>query len=151
MPGAAVETGYFFLVMDKERTHEYEDSKRAVGNQFQRIKMIEKNLNTSIFVIVIPDSSQVDDLRRAQLAEAYGISQDRLDVLQPNILLKEAAEAYAVRLFDPFQCLKDNGGPEMYFKQDVHFSPRGHEIFADCVGEQVESFITYSTQSNSPP
>ena len=120
-----------------------ERSKRLLSEEFQKLVDFSATGDAEVLILLIPDKYQVDSAVRDARSEYYGLDSDALDPLRPNMLVKDAADASGLEVVDPFDCIRERsaGQEALYYKQDGHFTPGGHAVFAACAAPRIRSWL----------
>lgn len=84
-------------------------------------------------VLLIPTAEQVDPRRWAETRQRFGLREADIDLAKPQRRLGECARAQGLPVIDVLPALRAaaaQGGPDLYFPSDPHWTPRAHEIAA---------------------
>jgi hypothetical protein len=108
-----------------------------IEQDLRRLDGMAARLGFRYAFLLVPDEHQVDDALRATRAKYYGIEEGDLDASRPNRLISDDLARHNVPFVDGTECVEANGGSQLYYKQDMHLTKRGHEVYADCVKKFV--------------
>jgi hypothetical protein len=84
-------------------------------------------------VVVIPTEAQVYPERWDDVRRRFALRDEDFDLDKPQRILSEYAAASGIPLIDLLPVLRAaraTGGP-LYFRRDIHWTPRGHAVAAD--------------------
>ena len=96
-------------------------------------------------VVLMPARFQVDDADYGRLRQIVSEAGGELVRDGATIRFKEALRGIDAPVFDPLPAMRAAlPGPDLFFQQTVHLTPRGHEIVADA----VEQFFAAPVWSN---
>ncbi len=85
-------------------------------------------------VVLMPARFQVDDADYGRLRQIVSEAGGELVRDGATIRFKEALRGIDAPVFDPLPAMRAAlPGPDLFFQQTVHLTPRGHEIVADAV------------------
>ncbi len=99
-------------------------------------------------VMLMPARFQVDDADYGRLRQAVAESGGELVRDGATERFKEALGGLNVPVLDPLPALRRGlPGPDLFFQQTVHLTPRGHEI----VAEAMDRFLHESGLMGAPP
>jgi hypothetical protein len=131
-----------FYIMDSENKSYRNAAEAALRKQINRLSQMQRKMGFSALLVVIPSVYQTNSrLRNGRLAE-YGFSENFIDALLPNRILREQTKGYEVTLVDPTACITErNADGSLYYTRDNHFTAKGHRIFADCIREDIVGFL----------
>lgn len=131
-----------FYIMDSENKSYRNAAEAALRKQINRLSQMQRKMEFSALVVVIPSVYQTNSrLRNGKLAE-YGISENFIDVLLPNRILREQAKGYEVTLVNSTACITErNADGSLYYTRDNHFTAKGHKVFADCIRDDIVRFL----------
>lgn len=131
-----------FLIMDRTDDRYYARAQHALEEQIESLVALQKKLDFTSLVIVIPDSHQINNDARAALANMYGYDQANLDPSRPNQQVERTLRKVGIRFYDATSCLKSSpASADLYYKTDNHFTKVGHSKFAECIKPELESFL----------
>jgi lysophospholipase L1-like esterase len=87
-------------------------------------------------VVLMPARFQVDDADYARLRQIVAESGGELVRDGATNRFKEALDGIEAPVFDPLPAMRAAlPGPDLFFQQTVHLTPRGHQIVADAVAQ----------------
>jgi hypothetical protein len=92
-------------------------------------------------IVVIPTAAQVYPDRWTEVRRRYDLREEDFDLEKPQRILAAFARDNAIPLIDLLPTLRaarDTGGP-LYFRTDIHWTPRGHEVAAAEILRQLRS------------
>jgi lysophospholipase L1-like esterase len=92
-------------------------------------------------VVVIPAEAQVYPDRWAAVRARFDLRDEDFDLEKPERLMAAFAAEKGLPLVDLLPALRaarDTGGP-LYFKSDIHWTPRGHAVAADEILRQLRA------------
>lgn len=105
-----------------------------------RLKTLSQTLGFTPYVIVIPDTYEVDAALLAKKAKYYRIAPDQIDIGRPHRALAQKLRQRGVPFTDALACLQaDLAGA--YYVQDNHLTPKGHEQLAGCLEEPLGALL----------
>jgi hypothetical protein len=92
-------------------------------------------------IVVIPTAAQIYPDRWTEVRRRYDLRQEDFDLEKPQRILASFARDNAIPLIDLLPTLRaarDTGGP-LYFRTDIHWTPRGHAVAAAEILRQLRS------------
>jgi lysophospholipase L1-like esterase len=99
-------------------------------------------------VVLMPARFQVDDADYGRLREAVRAAGGQLVRDGATVRFEEALAGIDAPRFDPLPALRAAlPGPDLFFQQTVHLTPRGHEV----VARALEAFLRDARLLESPP
>ena len=135
-------TDPLFPLMNRNDQSYRSRARFALDDEMNRLAALKKRFSFDFVFITIPSVYQIYSEDLTSMAEAYGYSPDILDVTLPNALLSEILERFNFGLIDPTECVAQQKSDRgLYYIQDHHLTPRGHKLFADCVGPGLVKFV----------
>lgn len=131
-----------FLIMDRTDDRYYARAQAALEEQVEALARLQRLLDFTSLIIVIPDGYQLIERARSARAEMYGYDQENLDLLRPNRLLESTLQKYGIQYFDATDCLRSFPvAADLYYKSDNHFTKVGNLEFANCVKPALRAFL----------
>lgn len=115
----------------------WQKAKDAIGE----IKTWCDGHGARLAVVVIPTEAQVYPERWNDVLRRFALRDDDFDLDKPQRILAEHAAASGIPLIDLLPVLRaarDTGGP-LYFRRDVHWTPRGHALAADEILRRLDA------------
>jgi lysophospholipase L1-like esterase len=113
------------------------DSKRwyVTAKICSNIADIFKNYNIPTIFILIPADYQVDEDSFEKYLKGLRISQEEVDLDQPNRLLMAETKRFGLEVIDPLPQMRsfNKRGKSLYGKIDNHLNANGHRILAELV------------------
>jgi hypothetical protein len=99
-------------------------------------------------IVLMPARFQVDDADYRRLRQAVSEAGGQLVRDGATIRFKEALAGLGVPVLDPLPAMRATlPGPDLFFQQTVHLTPRGHEV----VAAEIERFLRSSGLLDVPP
>jgi len=92
----------------------------------QRMEDFCERLNIKLVVSDVPVKEQFKELR------GFYIFQNRV---------KKWCDTHGIINIDPYSYFDKIGRDSLYFSWDPHFSPRGHEVYAEFICHQIDTMI----------
>jgi hypothetical protein len=92
-------------------------------------------------VVVFPTEAQVYPERWEDVRRRFALRDEDFDLDKPQRILSEYAARSGIPLIDLLPVLRaarGTGGP-LYFRRDIHWTPRGHKVAADEILRALES------------
>ena len=123
----------------KKYTDEVERGWNETFDFLIRMKNLTEANNSSLVVVIIPVREQVHkedwELRKTE----YGLNEKDFDLEKPQKKLINFCERNNVSYIDLLPKFKENAmnGTLLYYKGDVHWNEKGHEIAADIIAENL--------------
>ncbi len=106
-----------------------------------RIAALATERGAKTAVVLLPARFQVDDEDFGYLATRIASAGVTLDRNAATARFRTSLNGSAVPLLDALPALQAQKGPaRLFFRQNAHFTPRGHEVIA----EQIERFLVSS-------
>jgi hypothetical protein len=107
----------------------WQQAKDAIGE----IKIWCDGHGARLAVVVIPTEAQVYPERWADVRRRFALRDEDFDLDKPQRILSEYAAASGIPLIDLLPVLRAAGvtGGPLYFRRDIHWTPRGHAVAAD--------------------
>jgi hypothetical protein len=93
-------------------------------------------------IVVIPTEAQVYPERWNDVRRRFALRDEDFALDKPQRIVSEYAAASGIVLIDLLPVLRaarDTGGP-LYFRRDIHWTPRGHAVAADEILRQLRAF-----------
>lgn len=90
-------------------------------------------------IVVIPTEAQVYPDRWAEVRRRYNLREEDFDLEKPQHMLADFARDNGIPLIDLLPTLRAarDTGPPLYFRSDIHWTPRGHAVAADEILRQL--------------
>jgi hypothetical protein len=92
-----------------------------------------------LVIVAIPTEAQVDPQRWAAVRQQFRLNDDDFDLEKPQRILGAFASENGVPFIDLLPALRaarPTAGP-LYFRTDIHWTPRGHTVAADEILRQL--------------
>jgi hypothetical protein len=131
-----------------ERPKGLEQDLRAAWTWYaDLIQGVSKELGSNAAVILIPDKSEINLDRIAEVSNSYAIDQQDFDLSLPRRVISHALSATSISFFDTTECLRP---PDMavreayYYTFDNHLTPLGADAFVDCALSFVSTRVAES-------
>lgn len=121
-----------FFVIQKNKKEYLNQAEKYLDMELKRLDHLSKTLGFSAFFILLPHRDQVSDELLKLNAQHYGINPNDLDVTLPNEMVKKKLVSYGIPCVDVLECLRKKH-QSLYYVQDGHFLPVGHEAVRDCI------------------
>jgi lysophospholipase L1-like esterase len=126
---------------------EYSDDVERGWNEtfdfLMRIKNLTEANNSTLVVVIIPVREQVHkedwELRKIQRKMEYGLNEKDFDLEKPQKKLIDFCEGNNISYIDLLPKFKEKAmnGIRLYYKSDVHWNEKGHELAADIIAESL--------------
>jgi hypothetical protein len=118
---------------------EFDDAWGKAKDALGQIKAWCDEQGARLVLVAIPTEAQVypeqwDDVRRR-----FALRGEDFDLDKPQRILSEYASAAGIPLIDlqpVLRAARASGGP-LYFRRDIHWTPRGHAVAADEILRQL--------------
>jgi lysophospholipase L1-like esterase len=134
-----------FLIMNSENRLYRDAAEAALQEQINRLSELQRKMEFSALIVVIPSVYQTNSRLRNGKSEEYGIPKNFIDVLLPNRILLEQTKGHEITLVDPTACITErNADGSLYYSKDNHLTAKGHKVFADCIREDIAKFLDNS-------
>ena len=93
--------------------------------------------------VLIPAIYQADENIFNEYVRGFDIEAERVDLDQPNRMLRETFNARSLRLIDPLTFMRQmvQDTVQMYGKTDRHLTETGHRVVAEFIAPAVESYL----------
>jgi hypothetical protein len=116
----------------------WEKAKEALGE----IKTWCDAHGARLAVVVIPTEAQVYPERWDDVRRRFALRDEDFDLEKPQRILAEHAAAGGIPLIDLLPVLRAARatGVPLYFRRDIHWTPRGHAVAADEIERQLDAF-----------
>ncbi|MBT3611391.1 MAG: hypothetical protein HN522_00405 [Flavobacteriales bacterium] len=128
----------FYLFQNEESyVNNFQDLTRNYLEELSELSML---YDLRITFLLIPDRSQIYDIKRKALKEQYNISEStQLDYLMPNKLIIPILEEYQFDYMDPTICLKNQAQDrdDLYYNNDNHLTNIGHRLYYECIKDEL--------------
>jgi lysophospholipase L1-like esterase len=99
-------------------------------------------------IVLMPARFQVDEADYGRLRQAVTESGGELVRDGATIRFKQALAGLKAPVYDPLPAMRSAlPGPDLFFQQTVHLTPRGHEV----VAEGIERFLRDEQLVETPP
>jgi len=115
----------------------WEKAKGAVG----QIKAWCDGHGARLAVVMIPTEAQVYPERWDDVRRRFALRDEDFDLDKPQRILSEYAVATGIPMVDLLPVLRaarHTGGP-LYFRRDIHWTSRGHEVAADEILQRLDA------------
>ena len=123
----------------KEYSDDVERGWNETFNFLMRIKNLTEAKNSTLVVVIIPVGEQVHkedwELRKME----YGLNEKDFDLEKPQKKLINFCEGNIISYIDLLPKFKEKAmnGDRLYYKSDVHWNEKGHELAADIIAESL--------------
>lgn len=91
-----------------------------------------------LVVVLLPTREQVQSRSLDEVLSAYSIPSSAVDMSRPNRILSELTRDLGIGFVDLLPVFL-SAGEGLFFDQDVHLTERGHEVFANGLGDYLET------------
>ncbi len=124
-----------------------EEKSKAWGITVDVCKEIQKEFNKyniPLFFVFIPVQLQFDEGIFNKYLENFDISEDEVDINQPQKILKELFQKYEIPYYDPYDYMRmksDRDNMNLYGAVDNHFNINGHEVLSEFLFPIVENAL----------
>ena len=104
----------------------------------QRLNEEVKAHQGQLVVTLLPDETDVDPARRAEIQQAYAsLTADKIEPGPPPTLRLaqqlQADQLLNVELLTPLQNHREHSNEPLYFKYDGHWTPAGHRVASQAI------------------
>src|SRR5262249_30027163 len=128
--------------MNSENKSFSDVAETALQEQINRLKQMQRKLEFSALLVVIPQAYQTNSELRTRRLSDKSIPENFIDVLLPNRILREQTKRHELVLIDPTACITEhNVDGSLYYIYDLHFTANGHKVFANCIREDIANFL----------
>jgi len=135
-----------FLIIQKSQKDYLNKAEEYLDIELDRLDHLSRNLGFSALFILLPHRDQVSEELLKLDARYYGVDMNDLDVSLPNEMIKKKLDSHHLLYIDILDCLKQE--PEaLFYVQDGHFLPAGHEAVSACILPQFKKFIASELDS----
>ena len=111
------------------------DQARKVIGQMQAWT---RKRGSRLVIVTIPIGGQVYPGMWEHTRKLYGLSSTDFDLDKPQRLIEEIGEELGVPVIDLRHALQNaREGPELYYRNDIHWTPRGHDVAAREIVRQL--------------
>ena len=122
---------------------EYSDDVERGWNEtfdfLMRMKNLTEAKNSTLVVVIIPVREQVhkEDWKLRKME--YGLNEKDFDLEKPQKKLIDFCEGNNISYIDLLPKFKEKAmnGVRLYYKSDVHWNEKGHELAADIIAESL--------------
>lgn len=129
-----------FLLMQPDE--EYRGlARESLRKELNRLVGLSEKLRFRVLFVLIPDRYQVNDKLRTMKEQYYEVDGSKLDRLFPNKLIEWELARIGIAWVDPTECIRGENVAGLYYVQDGHFTPKGHQVFADCISEELADWL----------
>lgn len=114
-----------------------------VGIRLMQIEAVARRHGAKVVVVSIPHGPYVNDHAWKTIARiGYDLTPEVLESTAPDEAFRQAAEAAGLPfcgVSDAFRAQRSDAG--LYFDLDEHFTPKGHQLFAESITPFIEEQI----------
>ena len=120
---------------------EFDDAWAKAKDALGQIKAWCDGHGARLAVVAIPTEAQVDPQRWEAVRQRFRLNDDDFDLEKPQGILAAFASENGIPFIDllpPLRAARPTGGP-LYFKTDIHWTPRGHAVAADEIQRRLDA------------
>lgn len=110
----------------------------AFKNVLRAFSSLARERNARLVVVLLPTREQVDRRALDQVLTAYKIAESAVDMRRPNRIVADVSQELGIGFLDLLPAFV-SAGEGLFFEQDVHLTERGHEVFANALGDYLEA------------
>ena len=90
-------------------------------------------------IVAIPIGEQIYPAMWEHTQSLYGLDPKDFDLDKPQRLVSKIGGELGVPVIDVRGALRDAAreGPELYYRKDIHWTPRGHDVAAHEIVRQL--------------
>ena len=99
-----------------------------------------------LVIVAIPIGEQIYPAMWEHTQSLYGLDPTDFDLDKPQRLVSKIGEELGVPVIDVRGALRDAAreGPELYYRKDIHWTPRGHDVAAHEIVRQLGDLNLFS-------
>jgi hypothetical protein len=94
---------------------------------------------TPVLFVLLPANYQVYESIFREYTESFGTDPQSVDLMQPNVRLRQEFEARSLQLLDPLPYMRRQAqqGVHMYPKYDIHLNEDGHRVVSEFLAPYI--------------
>jgi hypothetical protein len=135
------------ILMDRAVIYMGEDAALAgpaarAASYLREMRDLSAGAGADLLVVLLPDEVQVDEALQRDVARAWGVSRESIDLTRPTRVITEALSREGIRVLDLLPAFAGEGArARLYKPRDTHWNIEGNRLAATTMTPTVREML----------